>query len=86
MRVAIKPTPSIASPQHTVNKSGQDIDIEINGQILRASVYDWGVNALGGVEIDAVVVVDGVETDETVQIKAGASADMSLRLKILAAV
>ena len=32
MRVAIKPTPSIASPQHTVNKSGQDIDIEIHGR------------------------------------------------------
>lgn len=32
MRVAIKPTPSIAAPQHTVNKSGQDIDIEIHGR------------------------------------------------------
>ena len=32
MRVAIKPTPSIAAPQHTVNKSGEDIDIEINGR------------------------------------------------------
>ena len=32
MRVAIKPTPSIASPQHTVNKSGEDIDIEIHGR------------------------------------------------------
>ena len=32
MRVAIKPTPSIASSQHTVNKSGEDIDIEIHGR------------------------------------------------------
>lgn len=32
MRVAIKPTPSIAATQHTVNKSGQDIDIEIHGR------------------------------------------------------
>ena len=32
MRVAIKPTPSIASPQHTVNKSGEDIEIEIHGR------------------------------------------------------
>ena len=32
MRVAIKPTPSIASTQHTVNKSGEDIDIEIGGR------------------------------------------------------
>ena len=30
--VAIKPTPSIASTQHTVNKSGEDIDIEIGGR------------------------------------------------------
>ena len=32
MRVAIKPTPSIASTQHTVNKNGQDIDVEIHGR------------------------------------------------------
>ncbi len=32
MRVAIKPTPSIAATQHTVNKSGEDIDIEIRGR------------------------------------------------------
>lgn len=32
MRVAIKPTPSIAAPQHTVNKSGENIDIEIHGR------------------------------------------------------
>lgn len=32
MRVAIKPTPSIAAPQHTVNKNGEDIDIAIQGR------------------------------------------------------
>ncbi len=32
MRIAIKPTPSIASTQQTVNKSGEDIDIEIHGR------------------------------------------------------
>lgn len=32
MHIAIKPTPSIAAPQHTVNKSGEDIDIEIHGR------------------------------------------------------
>ena len=32
MRVAIKPTPSIAAPQRTVNKNGEDIDIEIHGR------------------------------------------------------
>lgn len=32
MRVAIKPTPSIAAPQHTVNKNGEDINIEIHGR------------------------------------------------------
>lgn len=32
MRVAIKPTPSIAATQKTVNKSGEEIDIEIKGR------------------------------------------------------
>lgn len=32
MRVAIKPTPSIASAQKTVNKDGEEIDIEIKGR------------------------------------------------------
>lgn len=32
MRIAIKPTPSIASTQHTVNKSGEEIDIQIKGR------------------------------------------------------
>jgi len=32
MRVAIKPTPSIASTQKTVNKNGEEIEIEIKGR------------------------------------------------------
>uniref|UniRef100_UPI004057458E chorismate synthase n=1 Tax=Agathobacter sp. TaxID=2021311 RepID=UPI004057458E len=32
MRIAIKPTPSIAAPQQTVNKAGEEIDIEIKGR------------------------------------------------------
>ena len=32
LRAAIKPTPSIASTQHTVNKSGENIDISIKGR------------------------------------------------------
>lgn len=31
-RAAFKPTPSISKSQHTVNKSGEDIDIEIKGR------------------------------------------------------
>ena len=31
-RAAIKPTPSIASLQHTVNKSGEEIEISIKGR------------------------------------------------------
>ena len=31
-RAAIKPTPSIASTQQTVNKSGEEIDISIKGR------------------------------------------------------
>lgn len=32
VRAAIKPTPSISFPQHTVNKAGENIDIEIKGR------------------------------------------------------
>ena len=32
LKAAIKPTPSIASTQHTVNKSGKNIDISIKGR------------------------------------------------------
>lgn len=32
VRAAIKPTPSIAGMQHTVNKAGENIDIEIKGR------------------------------------------------------
>lgn len=32
LRAAIKPTPSIAAKQHTINKSGEEIDIEIRGR------------------------------------------------------
>ena len=31
-RAAFKPTPSIAAPQHTVNQSGEEIEISIHGR------------------------------------------------------
>ncbi|MGN1104585.1 MAG: ABC transporter substrate-binding protein, partial [Candidatus Coproplasma sp.] len=62
------------------------LDIEIDGKVLRASVYEWGKDALQGNDIEAKVVVNGEVTSETVTINAGTSADASLRLKILAAV
>ena len=31
-RAAFKPTPSIASPQQTVNRSGEEVEIEIHGR------------------------------------------------------
>lgn len=62
------------------------IDIEIDGKLLRASVYDWGKNALQGNDVKAFIVVDGEATTETVTVNAGTSADPALRLKILAAV
>lgn len=62
------------------------IDIEINGKVLRASVYNWGKEALQGNDIQANVVVDGKATSETVTVNAGTSADPALRLKVLAAV
>lgn len=53
---------------------------------LRASVFAWGAEALAGKEIEAYVVVDGEVTDDTRLISAGATADPTMRLKILAAV
>ena len=32
LRAAIKPTPSIAAPQQTVNKDGEEIDVSIKGR------------------------------------------------------
>ena len=32
LRAAVKPTPSIAATQHTVNKAGEEIDISIHGR------------------------------------------------------
>lgn len=62
------------------------LDIEIGGQILRASVYDWGKSALQGVTINATVIVDGEATDQKVAISAGTEAEPEVRLDILAAV
>ena len=32
LRASIKPTPSISATQHTVNKAGEEIDINIHGR------------------------------------------------------
>ena len=32
LRAAVKPTPSIAATQHTVNEAGEEIDISIHGR------------------------------------------------------
>ena len=61
------------------------IDIEVDGQILRASARDWVMIALAGEDLEAKVVVDG-EVVGTQVITAGTKADQELRLNILAAV
>lgn len=66
--------------------SAETLDIEYDGKVLRASVYDWGKVALGGEDINAFVVVNGEATKDTVAINGGTDADASLRLKILASV
>ncbi len=68
------------------NKSSVSVDIEIDGQVLRASLADWLGKCLFGDPIEAKVVgEDGKVTDEIVEVNAGLSADSSLRLKILSA-
>ena len=70
MRVAIKPTPSIASVQKTVNKNGEEIEIEIKGRhdpiiVPRAVVV---VEAMAAVTIlDAVLENMGSRLDKILE-------------------
>ncbi|MBQ7326416.1 MAG: hypothetical protein IJW93_02940 [Clostridia bacterium] len=68
------------------NKSSVMVNIEIDGKVLNASLYDWVSKCLQGDEITAKVVdAEGNVTEETVQISAGSSDPASRRVKILAA-
>ncbi|MBR4934220.1 MAG: hypothetical protein IKZ03_07155, partial [Clostridia bacterium] len=68
------------------DKTGIYVDIEIDGQTLRASLYDWVSVCLQGDKITATVVdKDGNATDKTINISAGSSDPSSRRIKILAA-
>ena len=70
MRVAIKPTPSIASTQKTINKSGEEIEIEIGGRhdpiiVPRAVVV---VEAMAAITIlDAMLENMGSRIDKIVK-------------------
>ena len=62
------------------------VDIELDGKVLRASLYDWVSECLQGNKIDAYVVgADGEVTEEKVTISAGSSDPANRRVKILAA-
>ena len=67
------------------DKSKEMIQIEIDGQVLEASLAQWLGECLGGDTIEARVIEDGKATGDTVEVNAGLTADSSLRLKILAA-
>ena len=67
LRAAIKPTPSIAANQHTVNKSDEEIDISIKGRhdpmiVPRAVVVVEAMTAL--------VLVDALMTNMTARVDA----------------
>ena len=67
------------------DKAEVDLDIEIDGKILRASLYDWVSRALQGDTIEAIVVdQNGEATGEKVSLSAGSNDDSALRVKILA--
>jgi ABC-type transport system substrate-binding protein len=68
----------------STDKTKVMVDIEVDGQTLRASLYDWISECLQGNAITAYVVVDGAVTDQTVSISAGLNDENSLRLKIMA--
>ena len=61
------------------------VDITIDGQVLRASALDW-TWALAGETIEAIVVVDGEVTEDTVEFAAGTAVETSIRLAVLAAI
>ena len=68
------------------NKSSVMVNIEIDGKVLNASLYDWVSKCLQGDKITAKVVdAEGNVTEETVEISAGSSDPASRRVKILAA-
>ncbi len=62
------------------------VDVELDGKVLRASLYDWVSEALQGNTIECGVVgADGKTTGEVVKISAGSSAPAARRITILAA-
>lgn len=68
------------------DKTNITYDVEINGQILRASYYAWIYEALKGQTITAQVIgADGNPTGETVNISAGSSDPAEVRVAITAA-
>ncbi len=68
------------------DKTSVMVDIELDGKVLRASLYDWVSEALMGNEIECNVVdAQGNTTTEKVKISAGASDPAERRIKILAA-
>ena len=75
-------------PAWDTTKDYIDVTVTIDGatKTLRASVYDWGKSALSGDDILATVVVDGVETEDEVQINCGTTQDPAIRLAVLSAV
>ncbi len=68
------------------DKKAVMVDIELDGKVLRASLYDWVSQALQGNTIECGVVgADGETTGETVKISAGSSDPAARRIAILAA-
>lgn len=62
------------------------LSIDIDGDLVQMSVYDWSVNVLMGVPVNGKVVdAEGNLTGEIKEVVAGTDADSSLRLKIFAA-
>ena len=68
------------------DKTAITMDVELDGKVLRASLYDWVSKCLQGNAITAYVVdAEGNTGKETVTISAGSSDPASRRVTILAA-
>ncbi len=65
------------------DKSKVNVDIELDGKLLRATLSDW-IACLQNQTIQASVVVDGNVTTEKVSVNAGSSAPTAKRVAITA--
>ena len=73
LRAAVKPTPSIAATQHTVNEAGEEIDISIHGRhdpviVPRAlRHWSWKASAMTALTLADLLLCNTVSTIDKIK-------------------